>query len=437
MLADEEIILSRSRSLFQNNRFDDAERDLISLVKKGCKNEEIYNNLGVISYYKKNIDKSIYYFLQALEINSFYKTAIINYFEIIKSTSKYDKIIPLINQYINHYPDDEELKKISQYISTFSENTQSISESEYDPAFKNIINIKNATNEQKQHISRIKSLMNITSLSDHQNNMPHRNLIIAGIDDDITIWFLNILNNFHNLVCIKNKLEDLKSISDIFIKTRDAIINKNNELLYGTEYYNFNSKLFDENVIVALRNNLGTFHINQLKGISNDIGTLANETGYRIIAIIRDPVHAIASWNNNDLYDKEVLDNIQAISHWNCCSCNFEKKIDRLAMRWNFYAKIFWTLKPIIKVYTYEQIIGYFEKTIRDISDYLTLPIPEIRQSPLKLNNYNSDKNFLQDIITSVQKYCPVSINYGYGVNSIPALWDEPPQCITHALVIK
>ena len=90
-----------------------------------------------------------------------------------------------------------------------------------------------------------------------------------------------------------------------------------------------------------------------------------------------------------------------------------DEKIGRQAEIWQYYARIIWSLRDRIKVYTYEQVTYNTEWVIKDVCEYLGLNIP---QQIKPLENLNSESRYpnIPEIRNAVRLYCPISREFGY-----------------------
>ena len=72
--------------LFNEGKFAEAENFFQNILKNNPRDKEAYNNLGVISLQKKDLEEARDYFKRALEIDPLYKIALLNYTDIARVT---------------------------------------------------------------------------------------------------------------------------------------------------------------------------------------------------------------------------------------------------------------------------------------------------------------------------------------------------------------
>ena len=113
-----EINLKEGETLFSDGKILEAEQLFTALIDKGQNCREAYNNLGVIAFQQDDKKSSIEYFTKALEIDPFYKDAIINYANLLRSMNQLSIAKPIIEKVTERYQDDEELINLLNSISS-------------------------------------------------------------------------------------------------------------------------------------------------------------------------------------------------------------------------------------------------------------------------------------------------------------------------------
>ncbi|MCP4977338.1 MAG: glycosyltransferase [Maribacter sp.] len=109
-------IVAKGESLFAEGRIDEAEQFFLSVAENDTNSKEAYNNLGVIAIQKNNAKSAIEYFTKSLEIDPFYKDAIVNYAELLSSLDQLHIAGPLLEKIADKYPDDEEITNLLEYV---------------------------------------------------------------------------------------------------------------------------------------------------------------------------------------------------------------------------------------------------------------------------------------------------------------------------------
>jgi len=276
-------------------------------------------------------------------------------------------------------------------------------------------NVKDASDEEQLHVTKIKHLLHINNQKGYQVNKPHRNCIITGMPGSGLNLFLNLLNKLENVVCFNNEISDIEALPQLYVDIRKSLLE------------NDNSKTIDEDVIVALYQNLIYFRLNEMQGLKRDeLKTIINNYGYNIIAIIGDPIHTISEWSNLKNIPESMVMDEDLSPRWDGIKFISKDKIERQAQIWQFYADLFWNLRFIIKIYTFEQIKLAINNVIKDVCNFLDLQVPDI---PVSIDNYGSQLKYQNSdkIQHAVHKFCPIRVNFGYDnqKGSVPGIWDN------------
>jgi len=251
-------------------------------------------------------------------------------------------------------------------------------------------------------------------------NKPHRNLIITGIPGSGINTLSDFLNNFDNIKCFDDIIDDFIVLPEFFSNMRNRLIKNINT--------NNTNNIFDKEVIIGCRQNILQIYLSAIQEKQTDeFERLFKNFGYRIIAIVRDPVKTIMEWNSNPLLPETLIEDHNLSSQWKNIKFLSHSKYERQAQIWQLYAEIlltlqnilphepFWHLKPeLIKIYKYEQIIFNSNWVIDDVCEFLSLPFP--KQCQLKGESiHRSDQEHL--IHQAVLKYCPARIQLGYEIS--------------------
>ncbi len=108
--------LKQGETLFAEGRIDEAAEFFLSAAEKGENNKEAYNNLGVIAIQKKDVKAAIECFTRSLEIDPFYKSALINYTDLLKALNQLHIAAPLLEKIIEKDPNDKEIHQLLEDI---------------------------------------------------------------------------------------------------------------------------------------------------------------------------------------------------------------------------------------------------------------------------------------------------------------------------------
>ena len=104
--------LKQGEALFAEGKIEEAEKCFLEILNEAPKNKEAYNNLGVIYFQRQDFEQALEYLTKVLEIDPFYKDAIINYSVLLKSLNRFHESIPILEKAVDKFPDDNELSHL-------------------------------------------------------------------------------------------------------------------------------------------------------------------------------------------------------------------------------------------------------------------------------------------------------------------------------------
>ncbi|MBE9547013.1 MAG: glycosyltransferase family 4 protein [Proteobacteria bacterium] len=248
---------------------------------------------------------------------------------------------------------------------------------------------------------------------------PEKTVIVTGIPRSGTSLFSALLNDIDNAVCLNEILYDVNSLPSAFAEIRRRLIagesipnryDSSGNLATDTQGSGANVQErivqdVDENAVIGSKINIP--YLNQIQKIL--------DYGYKVIAIVRDPVYTIASWNSekaNIIPEAHVADE-DMHPRWQRFKFTSDDKIERQAQIWNFYANLIWSLRNKIKIYTYELLTSDMEWVIKDMSEFIGL---EPSTNMLETSNQNIESKYpkIEEIKEAVKKYCPVKDVFAY-----------------------
>ncbi|MBW1781647.1 MAG: radical SAM protein [Deltaproteobacteria bacterium] len=292
-------------------------------------------------------------------------------------------------------------------------------------------------------ISRISKLIGKPNGNGHSSKA-HRNLIVTGMPGTGLESFIHILNVLDNAACFEGASEDITSLPDMFSYIRKILLEdpeiicrnngRNNIMSEGSSIPNGLSgapRRFDEDVVVGLNLNISYFVLNEMQELKqNELKTLINVFGYRIIAIMADPVTTIAEWNseNFQLLPEGMITEENLSPRWAGMKFGSTDRFERQAQIWDFYARTFWNLRDIIKIYTVDQLITHFERVLGNLCNFLSLNVPDNMDPPSRFLSQPIGSDVAR-IKEAIEKYCPSRHSFGFDTyerDRIPGIWDEP-----------
>ena len=410
--------IAYSEQLFHEGKIAEAEELLMFIIiisnyKNLIDLDEVLNNLGVINYHNKNLEKALFYINNAIKINPFNKKAIHNFFAISQVVLPYHQLLPIIKNFLQRYPNDKEILNILKKIPD---------ELKQETYYEREIHAKDCSEAEQSYISKVTSqlLKNKLFFTDKINklrlNKPHRNLVLMSLFP-IKKWKY-IFNQLQNFTYVEKEVEEVNQLFDLFIDNREQILKDNVTNLQ-----------FDENIVVSL--NISFFHL-----VPDGINEINDNLGYPFIALICDPVKTISFWNRKN----EICDPLNLVEknsqYWQQKLLKTEDRVEKLAIKWENYAKCLWQLKSIIKIYSYELICHKMYKVLIDICDYLAIPYCEsINSKSIEKDEFDKIDLNNEKIIKAVQKMCPTRKKFGYDkCNLIPGGWDIEPTIFSRSV---
>jgi len=273
------------------------------------------------------------------------------------------------------------------------------------------------------HTKKLNTLIQHLNINSYQLNKPHRNLIISGMTQKEINFLITTLNKLHNIVCFDNTVNNVAVLPQLFFNIRESVRHESTKKI-----------MIDEDVVIGLYMNIAHLTLNEMQElIKGELKKIINEYGYSIIVIINNPIQTITEWNQNKNIPEYQIVNENLSTRWKSIKFVSNDRIERQAQVWNLYATFFWELRKIIKIYTYEQIIMASDIFVRDVCNFLSLPI--LNDFKGFKNIYSQKKHFQPSEIIkqAVLKYCPMRLQFGYSDldsmqnNILPGIWDKEP----------
>lgn len=245
-----------------------------------------------------------------------------------------------------------------------------------------------------------------------------KDYILTGIPRSGTSLMSTILCHSVNSYCFNEVHYDVESLPDFFKKMRSnikkglPIRNKsygNEVLATDTQSEDFKVLLEDFRIRKDMENlklgsNVNIPYLNQIERIIR--------FGYPIIAMVRDPVYTIASWNKSLAIPEAHVEDNDMHPRWKGFNFTIADKLSRQAIIWEHYMQIISNVGEI-KIVKYEELISNYSKTLMDISDYLGIA-PPIYDVPIKNGNEPNKYINLKKIQNIVATYCTTREQFGY-----------------------
>jgi len=366
-------------------------------IQKNGKNDQIYNNLGVITYRQNKIDLSLFYFSLAIELNPSYSLCMNNIYSAFSNAPFLDYFIDVNSTSTEKNENLYNIEQIKDCNNLSWQNCLNIFSGDHYLKAKR--KYENVSKIEKDHVQLINYYAKHQLCKNYSMHRPHRNLIVSSLSANSMNDFIKLISNsisntkYYNVRC--NNIEELPQLfSELRLKT------------ISNTYENTN---FDNDVIVALPKNL--LHFN-----NEEIKKLVNQYGYKVVSIIPNP----SLWLNECLENFDILSSYKNLNY---LSSTQSVDLEIAATLWNSYVDLCLKLKDIVTIYTHEQINYKTNQLIKDLSDYLGV-FSENGNNNIEWQSINGiKKDNRYDAI--LKKYCPARSDFHFEDNQFPELWDS------------
>lgn len=249
---------------------------------------------------------------------------------------------------------------------------------------------------------------------------PPQDFIITGIPRCGTSLLCALLTRADNCVCFNEIHYELNTLAAFFKKMRKDLLGEvpipnkidesgklitspddtNKDLIYKKVFQVVGSK-------IVIGSKVTVPYLNQIDKILKQ--------NYKVIAMVRDPVYTLGSWNSEKLSNTPMnkVDTNNLHPHWKDIRFFSDKKFERQSQIWEHYASLIWSLRDKLKIIKYEELIDQQELVMKELGDFLKIGLPEKFKD---LANYNQDFRYknLDEIRDAVKKYCPSRKYFGY-----------------------
>ena len=207
--------------------------------------------------------------------------------------------------------------------------------------------------------------------------------VITGIPRSGTSLMSTILSSSENSFCFNEVHYQIPVLPSFFSEMRKRIenglpvINKINEKgKLTTDTQRQDGIKFSEFDVIGKSNSIrlgskvNVPYLNKIKQIE--------ELGYKIIAMVRNPVFTLASWNDAKVSNIPEANVSGPSQHkrWDMFSFSSESVVERQLIIWDYYANIIKSLSRNTLVVHYESLISNPRETISKICNFLEIKIP-------------------------------------------------------------
>jgi hypothetical protein len=244
--------------------------------------------------------------------------------------------------------------------------------------------------------------------------------IVTGIPRSGTSLVSAILSSSSNSVCFNEIHYDIPTLPAFFTEMRYRISSHQSVVMMldeggttttdtqkGDEVSKTNSLIVDKEQDIHLGSKVNIPYLDKIQSIQS--------MNYKIIAMVRDPVFNIASWNSNEVdgIPESRVDGDEQHPRWNKFSFTNESRLERQVMIWDNYAEIIDSLSDEHLVVRYEYLISNPSRVISELCDFLDINKPAAIP---ELIDGNDEKKYphLEEIIDVVNQNSKMKQLFGY-----------------------
>ncbi|MBW2340816.1 MAG: glycosyltransferase [Deltaproteobacteria bacterium] len=104
--------IKQGEALFGEGKIEEAEKCFLEILNQDSQNKEVYNDLGVIAYQRQDFEQATNYLVRSLEIDPFYKDAVINLSNVLRTLNQLHEAVSFLEKITERYPEDTEILRI-------------------------------------------------------------------------------------------------------------------------------------------------------------------------------------------------------------------------------------------------------------------------------------------------------------------------------------
>ncbi|UCG66827.1 MAG: hypothetical protein JSW12_07430, partial [Deltaproteobacteria bacterium] len=104
--------IEKGERLFAEGKIEEAEKCFLEILNQDSQNKEVYNDLGVIAYQRQDFEQATNYLVRSLEIDPFYKDAVINLSNVLRTLNQLHEGVSFLEKITERYPEDQEILRI-------------------------------------------------------------------------------------------------------------------------------------------------------------------------------------------------------------------------------------------------------------------------------------------------------------------------------------
>jgi len=247
---------------------------------------------------------------------------------------------------------------------------------------------------------------------------PDRNFVIMGMARSGTSLACKLVSEqVRNSYCLNDAEINFNKVPALLAETRRCLVNREpvTNRFRGDELSSDTVRVLAP---LEPRVATGDFNSNAAVGVKMiPEYRKAIAAGYLVIAMLRDPVYAIASWGSHDIAWAHVTDDdMDPIWRYRGIKFKMSSQVERQCEIWEFFAKQILEAKASgkvqVDVWKYEGLVALPDLHIRDFASYFGLAA----KRGVRLANLNDPSRFygIRTIRDAVAELCPSRLEFGY-----------------------
>lgn len=117
-MGSDRSLIEKGEYFFINDDYDGAISFFLQAIEKNQESHVAHNNLAIIYWQKDDKKRAFDHLRLALSKNPLFKPAILNYSEILLQSGNGQKALVFCQEYMKHFPDDEEIRTLLKLIES-------------------------------------------------------------------------------------------------------------------------------------------------------------------------------------------------------------------------------------------------------------------------------------------------------------------------------
>ncbi len=243
-----------------------------------------------------------------------------------------------------------------------------------------------------------------------------KDFIITGIPRSGTSLLCSLMNDLPNVVCFNEVVYNIESIPAAFSVLRAMLLAKEpvpNKLTTDTHATGKSANIKWETVSKPLNREV-------VIGLKADVPYLSRiqhimSWGPKVIAMVRNPVYTIASWNLPKTAELNESD-VRMDPRYRGFPFRTGDKYNCQAEVWNYFATIIFELRSHLLIIKYEDLIERTAETVQKVCTWLEIKCPATTQTALRSMNVSKRYPNIGESMIAASRYATIAGVFGYTI---------------------